>query len=50
MVRWLEWSQNIIIDGNLIKKKAISYAKELVYNSFHGSARWLDRWKKKVND
>ena len=43
-------SQNILIDGNLIKEKAITFAKELGYNNFHGSAGWLDRWKKKVND
>ena len=40
-----KWSQNIPIDGNLIKEKAIT-VKELGYNNFHGSARWLDQWKK----
>ena len=40
-------SQNIAIDGNLIKEKVITYAKELDYNNFHGSAGWLDRWKKR---
>ena len=39
-------SQNIPIDSNLIKEKAITYAKELRYNNFHGSAGWLDQWKK----
>ena len=34
-------SQNNPIDGNLIKEKAITYAKRLGYN-FHGSAGWLD--------
>ena len=49
--RWFlsKWSQNVPIDGNLIKEKAIIYAKELSYNKFHGSAGWLDRWNKKVN-
>ena len=30
-----------------MEKKAITYAKELGYNNFHGSAGWLDRWKKR---
>ena len=34
-------SQNNPIDGNLIKEKAITYAKRLGYNNFHGSAGWL---------
>ena len=47
--RWLfpKRSQNIPIDGNIIKGKAISYPKELGYSNFHSSAGWLDRWKKK---
>ena len=50
--RWFlsKWSQNIPTDGNLIKEKVITYAKELGYNNFHGAAGWLDQWKKKVND
>ena len=40
-------SQNIPMDGNLLKEKSITYAKELGYNNFHGSAGWLDRWKRK---
>ena len=40
-------SQNIPVDGSLIKEKAIAYAKELGCNNFHGSAGWLDRWKKR---
>ena len=39
--------RKIPIDGNLIKEKVITYAKELGYNNFHGSAGWLDRWKKR---
>ena len=35
-------SQNISIDGMLIKKKALSYAKELGYADFHASNEWLD--------
>ena len=40
--RWFssKRSQNIPVDGNLIK--AITYAKELGCNDFHGSAGWLD--------
>ena len=47
--RWFlsKRSQHIPIDGNLIKGKAITYVKELGYNNFHGSAGWLDRWKKR---
>ena len=42
--RWFlsKWSQNIPIDGSLIKEKAKTHAKELGYNNFHGSAEWLD--------
>ena len=48
--RWFlsKWGQNIAIDDNLIKEKAITYAKEVGYNNFHGSAGWLDRWRKKM--
>ena len=47
--RWFlsKRSQNMLIDANLIKEKAITYAKELDCNNFHGSAGWLDRWKKR---
>ena len=38
---------SIPIDGNLIKEKALTYAKELGYNNFHGTAGLLDRWKKR---
>ena len=50
--RWFlsKRSQNIPTDGNLTKEKAITYAKALGYNIFLGSAAWLDRWKKMVND
>ena len=43
--RWFlsKQSQNIPIDGNLIEERAITYVKELGYNNFDGSARWLDR-------
>ena len=40
-------SQNIPMDGNLLKEKSIPYAKELGCNNFHGSAGWLDQWQKK---
>ena len=42
--RWFlsKWSQNIPINGSLIKEKAKTHAKELGYNNFHGSAEWLD--------
>ena len=47
--QWLlsKRSQNIPIDGNLIKEKAIAYAKELCYTNFVGSTGWLDRWKRR---
>ena len=40
-----ELSQNIPLDGNLIKEKALAYAKEVGYNDFRASSGWLDRWK-----
>ena len=47
--RWFlsKRSQNILIDGNLIKEKAIAYAKELGYTNFVGSTGCLDRWKRR---
>ena len=47
--RWFlsKRSQNIPIDGNLIKEKAIAYAKELRYTNFVCSTGWLDRWKRR---
>ena len=40
-------SQNIAIDGMVIKEKALSYAKNLGYADFHALNRWLDRWKRR---
>ena len=40
-------SQNISIDGMLIKQKALSYLTELEYEDFHASNGWLDRWKRR---
>ena len=47
--RWFlpKRSQNILVNGNLINEKAITFAKELDYSNFHGSAVWLHRWKKR---
>lgn len=49
VLRWFlsKRSQNIPIDGNLLKEKARMYAKELGYGNFHASPGWLDRWKKR---
>ena len=49
VLRWFlsKRSQNIPIDDNLIKEKAIAYAKELGYTNFVGSTGWLDRWKRR---
>lgn len=41
-------SQNIPIDGSMIKEKALGYAKELgVSSDFRASDGWLHRWKKR---
>lgn len=40
-------SQNIPLNGNLIKEKALTYAKELGYTNFQASSGWLDRWKRR---
>ena len=47
--RWFlsKYSQNIPIDGNLIKEKAIAYAKKLGYFNFVGSTGWVARWKRR---
>ena len=43
----LKRSQNTPIYGNLIKEKAIAYAKELDHTNFVGFTGWLDRWKRR---
>ena len=43
---WSKRSQNNPIDINLIKEKAITYAKDLGYNNFYDCPGWLERWKK----
>jgi len=41
-------SQNIPIDGSMIKEKALSYTKELgVSSDFRALDGWLHRWKKR---
>ena len=40
-------SQNILMDGDLIKEKSITWAKKLGYNNVHGSADRIDRWEKR---
>lgn len=40
-------SQNIPIDGVLLKEKAMQYAKELGHKEFMASDGWLRRWKER---
>lgn len=48
----LQWfkrirSENVPINGPLIKEKALYFAKELNVENFQASEGWLDKWKKR---
>ena len=40
-------NQDIPIDGDFIKEKALQHAKELSFNEFQASDGWLRRWKER---
>ena len=44
----LQRSQNVSIDGPILKEKALQFAKIFNFPTFKASDGWLDKWKKKV--
>ena len=40
-------SENIPLNGPLLKKKAIAFATELKIENFQASDGWLEKWKKR---
>ena len=44
----LQRSQNVPIDGPILKEKALQFAKSFNFPTFKASDGWLDKWKEKV--
>ena len=49
LYKWfvLQRSQNVPIDGALLKEKAMQFAETFDSKSFKASEGWLDKWKKR---
>ena len=43
----LQRSQNVPIDGRILKEKALQFAKCFNFLTFKASDGWLDKWKKR---
>ena len=43
----LQRSQNVLIDGPILKEKALQFAKSFNFPTFKASDGWLDKWKKR---
>ena len=43
----LQRSQNIPIDGPILKEEGLQFAKSFNFPTFKASDRWLDKWKKR---
>ena len=43
----LQTSQNVPIDGPILKEKALQFAKIFNFPTFKASDGWLDKWKKR---
>ena len=41
----LQRSQNVPIDGPILKEKALQFAKSFNFPTFKASDGWLDKWK-----
>ena len=41
-------SENIPLNGPLLKEKAIAFATELKIDNFQASDGWLEKWKKRI--
>ena len=44
----LQRSQNVPIDGPILKEKALQFAKSFNFPTFKASEGWLDKWEKRV--
>ena len=44
----LQRSQNVSIDGPILKEKTLQFAKNFNFPTFKASDGWLDKWEKKV--
>ena len=42
-------TNNLPVNGPVVKEKAISYAKELQIEGFKASNGWFERWKSRFN-
>ena len=47
--KWLslQRSQNVLIDGPILKEKALQFAKSVNFPTFKASDVWLDKWEKR---
>ena len=43
----LQRSQNVPIDGPILKEKALQFAKSFNFPTFNASDGWMDKWKKR---
>ena len=44
---FLQRSQNVPIDGPILKEKALQFAKSFNFPTFKASDGWLDKWKRR---
>ena len=43
----LQRSQNVLIDGPIVKEKALQFAKSFNFPTLKASDGWLDKWEKR---
>ena len=48
VLKWfsLQRSQNVLIDGPILKEKSLQFAKSSNFPTFKASDGWPDKWKK----
>ena len=49
--KWLKSARdrNVPVGANVLKLKALEFAKKLDLGNFHAADGWMDRWKKRFN-
>ena len=49
--KWLKSARdrNVPVGANVLKLKALEFAKKLDLGNFHASDGWMDQWKKRFN-
>ena len=49
--KWLKSARdrNVPVGANVLKLKALKFAKKIDLGNFHASDGWMDRWKKRFN-